>query len=323
MAFLRKSYSSNLFSSKKQVPIQILSDLHLEVAQQYSLFTFPCAAKYLILAGDIGRLVPDYDAFLSFLADTCCNRFERVLLVLGNHEFYGGSHAQVLDTASKLESEPILGGRLTILYRRRIDLSDGITILGCTLHSHIPPGSAREAVQGRIKDFQRINGWTVDDHNAEHEADVRWLIEELEQIRRKENASGGQRQRIVVITHHAPCIQGTSDPQHANNPWNPAFATDLLPSAAMTESRISSSLLSNVRCWIFGHTHFTTDFKRYGLRLMSNQRGYVLPGMNSHTKHEIKAREGWTLQKSQFKKLLGLPASDQATQFGPDKVVLV
>ncbi|KAM3511886.1 hypothetical protein MY11210_004504 [Beauveria gryllotalpidicola] len=59
--------------------VQILSDLHLEIGQQYASYTFPVTAPYLLLAGDIGRLV-DHDNYLIFLeAQTA--RYEVVLLV--------------------------------------------------------------------------------------------------------------------------------------------------------------------------------------------------------------------------------------------------
>lgn len=44
---------------------QVLSDLHLEINQQYS-FDIPVCSKYLILAGDIGRL-EDYNKYRDFL----------------------------------------------------------------------------------------------------------------------------------------------------------------------------------------------------------------------------------------------------------------
>lgn len=40
-------------------PVQILSDLHLEVGQQYRTYTFPVMAPLLLLAGDIGNLTND------------------------------------------------------------------------------------------------------------------------------------------------------------------------------------------------------------------------------------------------------------------------
>lgn len=46
--------------------LRILSDLHLEIDQQYPSFEIPVCARHLILAGDIGRLV-DYDNYRDFL----------------------------------------------------------------------------------------------------------------------------------------------------------------------------------------------------------------------------------------------------------------
>lgn len=276
-------HHSFLKSERDKISLQILSDLHLELNNQYSTFDFPARAPYLILAGDIGRLSADYTAYLTFLVSRCCNRFDRVFLVLGNHEFYNSSHAEVLDLAlTKLEHEPLLKGRLTVLHRRRVDLEDEVTILGCTLWSHIPPGSAREAVESRVKDIQRMDGWTVDQHNAEHEADVRWLNEQIALIRSEktdeaeESGAARRQRRIVVVTHHAPCMRGSSDPRHTNNAWNSAFATNLLPEKA---DSAYAAPLSDVQFWVFGHTHFSTEFERGGVRVVSNQRGYVLPGI--------------------------------------------
>ncbi|KAF5867400.1 putative ser thr protein phosphatase superfamily protein, partial [Botrytis fragariae] len=60
---------------------QILSDLHLEVCSQYYTFSIAPVAPYLILAGDIGRLI-DYEGYLAFLAKQTA-QFEKVFLVLG------------------------------------------------------------------------------------------------------------------------------------------------------------------------------------------------------------------------------------------------
>lgn len=73
------------------------------------------------------------------------------------------------------------------------------------------------------------------------------------------------------MTHHAPSLQSTSSPQHANNPWNAAFGTAIL-------SKISD--VSGVKAWVFGHTHYSTEFREKGVRVLANQRGYVLPWSN-------------------------------------------
>jgi hypothetical protein len=38
---------------------------------------------------------------------------------------------------------------------------------------------------------------------------------------------------------------------------------------------VKTGLMSNCGC--FGHTHFTTEFKKDGIKILGNQRGYVFP----------------------------------------------
>lgn len=51
------------------------------------------------------------------------------------------------------------------------------------------------------------------------------------------------------------------------NPWNSAFATDIL----------SQDHWSGAKIWVFGHAHHTAEFKEGNIKVVSNQRGYVLP----------------------------------------------
>lgn len=254
------------FFKRPSVSFQTLSDLHLEVNQQYSSFEVPVSSKYLILAGDMGRL-QDYKEYLAFLQKQT-NDFEIVFLVLGNHEFYNGSFESGLKKAVQLEQEPSLNGRLVLLHQRRFDIPDScVTILGCTLWSGIP-GESKDIVQSKIQDFKKIEDWTTDKHNAAHESDLTWLRNELQALR-QENENVLKRtdtRSIVVVTHHAPSLQHTSSPRDAQNPWSAAFGTDLL-----------SERWDGVKVWVFGHTHYTTEFKERGIRIISNQRGYVLP----------------------------------------------
>lgn len=257
----------HLIFDKLFISFQVLSDLHLEINQQYLSFEIPVCAKHLILAGDVGRLV-DYDNYRGFLRKQT-DRFELVFLILGNHEFYNDTFAAGLQKARQLEQEPSLNGRLILLHQGRYDIPGSrVTLLGCTLWSKIPD-KARDIVCSKIQDFKKIQYWTVDDHNGSHEADLDWLLNEMESIQSKKKRS------ILVVTHHAPSLQDTSRTQHANNPWSSAFATDIL-------SRISKS--SGVKAWVFGHTHYSTEFKNQGIRVVANQRGYVLPWNENNSK---------------------------------------
>ena len=276
-SFLSFQGLTSLLGVRATLKLQVMSDLHLEVCQQYSTFEVPLSAPYLVLAGDIGRL-SDYSIYLDFLGNQC-DRFVQVFLVLGNHEFFGVSREEGLRLASTLEREPILNGRLTVLNRTRFDLGREVdaSILGCTLQSHILP-EARDVVKLKVKDFQRILDWTIDDHNAEHKLDVEWLRQQIESVRNERN---GRKRRIIVITHHAPSLYGTSKPSDIGNPWSSAFATNLITNEA-------ALVFSDVQWWIFGHTHYTTEFSIGRTKLISNQRGYVVP--DNETQISLHAR---------------------------------
>ncbi|XWW95812.1 hypothetical protein V2A60_003780 [Cordyceps javanica] len=256
--------------------VQILSDLHLEVGQQYAAFTFPATAPYLLLAGDVGRLV-DYDGYRAFLAAQTA-RYEAVLLVLGNHEFYGLSRAAGLDAARRLAADPALAPRLVLLHRARWDSPRSrLTVLGCTLWSDVAADRAA-LVQARVADFRKVTGgWTVAAHCAAHREDAAWLRAQVASLdgdggdgggSGSGSGSGGQR-RVLVATHHAPCLQGTSLPEHEGGPLASAFATEMLVDGA--------GWAPVVRTWVFGHTHYSVDMVRGGVRVVANQRGYVFP----------------------------------------------
>lgn len=146
-------------------------------------------------------------------------------------------------------------------------------------------------MQKKVQDFSRILDWSVDDHNAAHQADLQWLREEVTRIRDEERsttATSGdrstrsatkKRKKIVVVTHHAPIRKGSSKPEHENNPWTDAFSTEILGPRA---GGVANPPL-DVDWWIFGHTHFTTSCMRGAVRLISNQRGYVFPGQQQHS----------------------------------------
>lgn len=254
----------NFWRDRRHCQFQILSDLHLEVLQQYDQFDVPPKAPFLVLAGDIGRLI-DYDTYHSFLTRQC-EQFQRVFLVLGNHEFYGTSRSRGLRTAHDLVNESSLNGKVTLLDRSRYDCGDSdIVVLGCTLQSSIPPDK-QDIVRRKIQDFKNIGEWSIDDHNIEHQQDVDWLQDQIKSIRL---AKAGIKKRILVITHHAPTNYGTSSPDHANNAWNSAFSTDLIGNEQYPA-------LSDVQCWVFGHTYYTTCMKLGNVKIISNQRGYVL-----------------------------------------------
>ncbi|KAK5729360.1 hypothetical protein LTR17_011990 [Elasticomyces elasticus] len=195
--------------------LQYMSDLHLErVHYEHSVTP---AAPVLILAGDIGRFC-DYDKYRDFLTNVC-NAYERVLLVTGNHEFYGSSREEGLEAAERLVHEPSMHGKLRFLNRDRVDIpGSDVTVLGCTFHSHIIPDYT-----ALTNDFEQIRNWSVKAHNEEHAKDLQWLKASLKDIVKDE-----PQRKVVVVTHYAPMFKGISHPSNENNALAQCFSSSAL-----------------------------------------------------------------------------------------------
>ncbi|KAL1894925.1 hypothetical protein Sste5346_005612 [Sporothrix stenoceras] len=279
-------------------PIQVLSDLHLELCKQYLTFEVPkTTANYLILAGDIGRFV-DYEPLLGFL-EKLVPSYKRIFYLLGNHEFYTMTYEQGIQEAYRMEKEPTLQGKVTILHRTRwdedsSDSSDAaipnFTILGCTLWTHVPPES-REAVGRAISDFKYIQDWTVDSHNQMHDEEVTWLREQVAALRSEDPS-----RTLLVVTHHVPTVEGTSRPKYSESPWATAFATELI-----LQDKEEEKPWDGVAAWIYGHTHYSNDFVRGGVRLIANQRGYVFPPNPNIVKAEDAKDRSGKSEKGSFR----------------------
>jgi hypothetical protein len=268
----------NPSAGRSVTDFQIMSDLHLNRSNDYRTFTIPPTASNLVLAGDIGRL-QDYDDYLSFL-ERHVSKYSMTYFCLGNHEFHGLSYEEGIALSQRLEREPCLKGKLRLLTRETGPVEtptdagyNSVTILGCTLWSSILE-SAESAVRSRVKDFTEIKNWSVEEHNRHHQEDVAWLKSEIEQVRRRDSY---EPRKILCVTHYPPVMKEASAPEHANNAWNSAFGTDLLGASKDEGQAGGTNIFTEVNCWIFGHTHYSTRFEKGGLRVFSNQRGNVAP----------------------------------------------
>ncbi|KAK2811165.1 hypothetical protein FQN50_002262 [Emmonsiellopsis sp. PD_5] len=246
--------------------IQILSDLHLESPPSYDQFSITPHAPHLALLGDIGWVKEPglFDFFRRQLAS-----FETVFFLLGNHEPYFSSwpraRAQLRSFEDEMNQQFQQGeirGRFVFLDRARYDLSQSVTILGCTLHSNITSEQDHRVRYGTI-DFYRILDWSVEGHREAHREDLAWLNEQVDSM----SCSEPER-KIVILTHHSPCLDRRAmDPRHARSAVSSAFVTDVSNEACWKSQ--------SVKVWAFGHTHFNCDYedKEAGKRFVTNQRG--------------------------------------------------
>ncbi|GAB7333868.1 hypothetical protein MBLNU13_g05988t2 [Cladosporium sp. NU13] len=231
-----------------------MSDLHWErffdkTTQQYDGAEIPRCAPYIILAGDIGRFC-DRDA-LQLALQPLCEKFDKVLLVPGNHEFYGSSREEGLRIAEAMSQD--LGDKYILMNRTRVDLGN-VIILGCTMHSLIPEGAHL------TNDFAQIEGWTVADHCAEYHRDVQWLEETLNEIARSQ-----PERPIVIGTHYAPVFEEANHPRLRQSPYRYCFSSNTLEQFKTWKGA------DQVTHWIFGHTHYHTIFTCGDTLVVSNQ----------------------------------------------------
>ncbi|KAI6855705.1 hypothetical protein KC323_g8223 [Hortaea werneckii] len=238
----------------RPVSIQFLSDIHLD-RLLYQPVPIPPAAPILLLIGDIGRF-DDYVQYRDFLIHHSAH-FEKLILIAGNHEFYSSSRTEGLAAAERLVQEPQMSGKLLFLNRGRFDIPEtNITILGCTLHSHIASDYTK-----LTHDFARIKDWRVADHNQEHEKDLTWLKTSIAECSKEQ-----PQRKIVVATHYAPAFEKTTHPANENNAISQCFSSHTLAALKDWEGA------QHVKYWLFGHTHWNTRFKSGDTIVMSNCR---------------------------------------------------
>jgi predicted phosphohydrolase len=233
---------------------QLFSDIHLEFNKTYPKIT--PLSDYLFLAGDIGIIT--YDNFEYFF-DYCSKNWKKVFYVLGNHEYYNKKTYNIMNEKYKYFFEKY--DNIYLLDNSYYEL-DEIVIIGSTLWSEITDTFD-------LNDFTKIHeydetkkrkyGLSKDTFNKLHSESVDFLIETINKFDKK----------IIIMTHFPPIREMTSDPKYEDQSENIKnyFASDIL-----LDTKINKK---NIICWIFGHTHYSTDFKLNKIRLISNQLGYT------------------------------------------------
>lgn len=227
-------------------------------------------ADICICAGDVTNFIDDSIGFIRRIIEPRMP----VVLVLGNHDYYGSSISGALERARRL----VEGSHIHILENEAMTIGD-CRFIGATLWTdfsvsvgkdeHIPPEERRvkafELVPSRMMDFECIyrsdarrtgeNGMvTVWEILERHRESSKFIDNELSQ-----DFQGN----TVVVTHHAPLMQ-SFDPSFFGNVTNAAFASDL------------SNLIRwrKPRLWVHGHIHKFRDYMADQTRVICNPLGY-------------------------------------------------
>jgi predicted phosphodiesterase len=270
----------------------ILSDLHLEQAGAYQV---PSGVDYdtVVLAGDIRT---HGVAAVRWAADPATFGRRPVVLVPGNHEFYGSEVGEQLEAMRQAA-----GGTPVHVLSRDSFVLQGVRFVGVTLWTDfaLPVGNEREpaeydeetnvaralrAANRYVVDFRcvevaatsipRHRGedvkrrlLTAEDTLAMHQVDCDWLRNEL-----AVEHSGP----TVVMTHHAPHRRSVA-PRYRSDWVTPAFVSDLPESffgCAPMWVWGRRKVIDAPALWVHGHTHNSFDYQVGGCRVVSNPRGY-------------------------------------------------
>ncbi len=244
--------------------VKLFSDLHLEHFVACQTFNVG-EGDVLILAGDIlctkhfktdGYLHKVYDRFLK----DCSKNFDKVLYILGNHEFYGYNYE---GTKRKLKEH--LPHNFYILDNDTITIGNW-NFVGVTLWTDFRNENTLEMMEAECnmndykvirigKNYRKLRA--TDTLNF-HKESKKYLLDQLQTLT----------ENVFVISHHAPSYQSVAE--EYKNCANGAYVSDL------------DDLIYNhpqIKYWAHGHVHTPFDYKIGECRVVCNPRGY--PGQDT------------------------------------------
>lgn len=246
------------FIREHAMRIYLASDLHIEMFEDFQLPDR--AVDVVVLAGDIHKGHNIFEVAAEFRR----HFHAPVVMVAGNHEYYGLDYVQQL---SKFRHNTAMLRNIFFLENEQVIIGNS-RYLGATLWSSFAlygydsVAASQAVAQRSVRDFQviRYNGrrFTPADAEAEYHKSYAWLESKL-----AEPFDG----KTIVITHFCPHRAGIHA-RHASTGGDhltPYFVSDC--SGLMQRFQIDA--------WFYGHTHFSVDtVVENNTRLISNQRGY-------------------------------------------------
>lgn len=210
-------------------------------------------SEVLCLNGDVCELI-HLKSYLPFFKDVC-SKWNHVMYVLGNHEFYGTSIQKGLEIANSIDIPNLY------VLNNNVKVIDDVTFLGCTLWTDMNKNDfySKRVCHKGMNDFRWIDNHkkrltpdcTIDMHNES----IAFLQKSLKEVNTN---------KVVVTTHHAPHYKSI-DPIYHGSLINYAYYSDL-----------ENLILDNkIDIWLHGHCHNHVDYYIENTRIINNPRGYL------------------------------------------------
>lgn len=240
--------------------LHILSDLHLEFDKGYSVFNPPKVdADILILAGDIwvGQAPINWLEKLS-------ERYEYILYIPGNHEYYLGHTFQKLNEEYNEITSLIPN---FVFLHNNVYMYDDYVFIGATLWTDYNNNSevTKEMVSRYMSDYRlmryerdgHVPRVTSDDLYKEHMFSKEFISKSLDKL---------YEYKKIVVTHHCPSFNSVHPKYYGTGLANYGFFSEM------------DDVVAKADLWIHGHTHEPFDYKLGQCRVICNPRGYERRG---------------------------------------------
>ena len=231
--------------------INYISDLHLEFGP---LEIEPEAGDILILAGDVC-----IKCRVDWINDIA-GRYNHVIYVLGNHEFYRGA----IDNIYKKTRERLVDN-VHLLENESIVIDDD-TFHGATLWSDFLNGNPMSYLRcdQAINDYRLIR---AGDGKHRFKPQIAHSLHNISKVFLQENVKEGD----IVVTHMAPSLLSIHEKYKNDMNINGSYASDLSELILDTKPEL----------WFHGHVHTSFDYTIGNTRILCNPRGYVGEELNS------------------------------------------
>lgn len=242
----------------KPIRIHVGSDLHLRHYTAHHIPTLP-GGDILLLAGDVfdnvGVKCFKEETVQGFVGQF--HKYDRVIFVVGNHEFYGN---EMKDVVPFLREH--LPGNVEVLDNAWTTIG-GVHLFGGTFWTNMNGSDLKtlKIAQKSMPDFSIIR--SAPNHALTPEESVE---AHKETLRALEKGLEGK-DDVWVMSHHC-CSYMSVHPRFKEGPdaiLNGAFTSNLDPFIER---------YPQIRTWIHGHTHDPYDYMIGTCRVYCNPRGY-------------------------------------------------